>query len=239
MIIAGIVAGGKGSRMGNSELPKQFMEISQKPIIVHTIEKFLFYSEIDAVIVGINPEWSDYMYELKAQYFPNAENLFITDGGKDRNETILHIISSAKSVLDASENDIIVTHDAVRPFVTEKMIFDNIKALEKYDVCTTAIGATDTIVCSKDGSIVTDFPIRSNMFQEQTPQTFRIGAFERVYNDMDDNEYKNITDACKLFYLSGYDVGIVDGDVSNIKITYPFDFKVAEAIMKHQEADIL
>ena len=236
MTIAGIVAGGKGSRMGNSELPKQFMEICGKPVIVHTIEKFLLCSGIDAVIVGINPEWNSYMCELKAQYFPKSENLFVTDGGKDRNETILNIISSAKSALNVDENDIIVTHDAVRPFVTEKMIYDNIKALEKYDVCTTAIGATDTIISSESGNIITDFPVRSYMFQEQTPQTFRIGIFERVYNNTNENERQNITDACKLFYLNNYTVGLVDGDVSNIKLTYPLDYEVAKMLMQNQKS---
>lgn len=234
MIIAGIVAGGNGSRMGTGNMPKQFFDLCGKPVIVHTIGKFLSCSDIDNVIVGINPAWKDYMQELKCRYFPKAENLFITDGGNDRNKTILNIISCAKSI-GADDNDIIVTHDAVRPFVTEKMISDNIKALEKYDVCTTAISAVDTIVCSDNGNTVTDFPVRSNMFQEQTPQTFRTGAFEMAYNSITESEHQNITDACKLFYLCGYDVGIVRGDVSNIKITYPFDYRAAKMLIKNPE----
>lgn len=233
MIIAGIVAGGKGSRMGN-DMPKQFLELCGKPVIIHTIEKFLSYPEINAVIVGINPEWKDYMNELKGRYFPKIENLFITNGGSDRNETICNIISIAADEIGAAEDDIILTHDAVRPFVTQKIISDNINALKNYDVCTTAIAATDTIVCSEEGNTISDFPIRSKMFQEQTPQTFRIGIFRKVYNFVSENERRDITDACKLFYLNGYNVGLVKGDVSNIKITYPFDYQVAEMLMKNR-----
>lgn len=233
MIIAGIVAGGKGSRMAVGDIPKQFFDLCGKPVIVHTIEKFLSCSEIDIVITGINPEWKQYMNRLKDEYFENEKRLFVTDGGNDRNDTIFNIISAAKSIFGAKENNIVLTHDAVRPFVTQKIITDNITAMEKYDVCTTAISATDTVVCSENGNIVSDFPVRSTMFQEQTPQTFRLGEFLKVYNSVSEDDRKNITDACKMFYLNKYNVGLVDGDVSNIKLTYPFDYEVAKIIAKN------
>lgn len=231
MIIAGIVAGGTGSRMGNTDIPKQFFELGGEPVIIHTIKKFLLCGKVDYVIVGINPIWKDYMENLRGKYFPEKENIVITNGGKDRNETILNIISAAEKVLSAEDKDIILTHDAVRPFVTKKIILDNINIMEKYNVCTTAIPSTDTIICL-DNNIITDFPLRSAMFQEQTPQTFRIGAFKKVYNSIFDAERNSITDACKLFYLCGYDIGIVEGDVSNIKLTFPFDYSIAEMLVK-------
>lgn len=232
MIICGIVAGGKGTRMKNRDFPKQFFDLCGKPVIIHTIEKFLLCKKTDYIVVGINSEWKDCMKDIKEKYLYNYDNIFITDGGNDRNDTIMNIISFAKKKLLSKENDIILTHDAVRPFVTQKIIQDNINSMQKFDVCTTVIPATDTIICSEDTESISDFPIRSTMFQEQTPQTFRIKDFEKVYNSVTSEQKSKITDACKLFYLNNYRVGIVNGDISNIKLTYPLDYELAKIILK-------
>lgn len=236
MVAAGIVAGGTGSRMGNTTLPKQFLDLCGKPVIIHTIKKFLDNSKVDIVVVGINPEWHNYMQELTEKFFPDNDRIIITDGGSDRNETILNIISALEKH-KAKDDCILVTHDAVRPFVTDRMIAESIKTMDSCNICTVAIPATDTIVCSENGITVNDFPLRKTMFQEQTPQTFRIGTFKKVYNTLSDEQRKDITDACKLFYMCGYDIKIIDGDVFNIKITYPFDYKVAEMLMKNPISD--
>lgn len=233
MVAAGIVAGGSGSRMGNTALPKQFLDLCGKPVIVHTIQKFLDNSMTDIVIVGINPDWRDYMEKLKNQYFPDNEKLVITDGGSDRNKTILNIVTALEK-LGAKDDCILVTHDAVRPFLTDRMICESIKSMENFDICTTAIPATDTIVCSENGVTVNDFPLRKTMFQEQTPQTFRTGIFKKVYFSLSDDERKDITDACKLFYMFGYEVKLIKGDVSNIKLTYSNDLITAEFLIKNK-----
>ena len=233
MIAAGIVAGGTGSRMGNTSVPKQFLDLCGKPVIIHTIQKFLDNSMIDVVAVGINPEWRDYMEKLKNQYFGENNNIIITDGGADRNETILNIISALEKY-GATDDCIILTHDAVRPFVTDEIIVSSIKAMESFDICTAAIPATDTIVCSKDGITTDDFPLRKTMFQEQTPQTFRTGTFKKVYYAVSDEQRKDITDACKLFYMCGYKVRLIQGDVSNIKLTFPDDLLMAKFLIENK-----
>ncbi|MGN1457105.1 MAG: IspD/TarI family cytidylyltransferase [Acutalibacteraceae bacterium] len=234
MIAAGIVAGGTGSRMGKTSMPKQFLDLCGKPVIVHTIQKFLDNSMTDVVVVGINPEWRNYMQEIAEKYFPAKDNLIITDGGSDRNETILNIISALEKN-GANDDCILVTHDAVRPFLTDRMIDDSIKEMENCDICTTAIPATDTIVCSENGITVDDFPLRKTMFQEQTPQTFRTGIFKKVYYGLSDFQRKDITDACKLFYMCGYKVKLIQGDISNIKLTYPDDLLTAKFLMKNKK----
>lgn len=212
------------------KIPKQFMELNGKPVIVRTIETFLSHPKIDCVIVGINPDWHDYMSEISDRFF-SGKKVFITDGGKDRNDTIMNIISFAKNTLKKNADDIILTHDAVRPFVSSRIIDDSISAMEKYPICTAAVSATDTIIVSEDGICASDFPVRSTMFQVQTPQTFHMGDFENVYGNLSDDEKKNITDACKLFHMKGYDVKIIDGDRNNIKLTYPSDFTIAQSII--------
>lgn len=237
MAIAGIVAGGTGSRMGNTDVPKQFMDLCGKPVILYTVDTFLKCSEISEIIIGINPDWKEYMEKIAEKYFPDCKRLHITNGGADRNVTILNIIGYAKKELKFSEDEILVTHDAVRPFVTDKMIEESIFSIENikenYDICTTAIPATDTVVVSENGIDVCDFPLRKNIFMEQTPQTFRIGVFEEVYKNTDEELRKNITDACKLFYNSKKKVKLIEGSPENIKLTYRNDFLAAESYLKN------
>lgn len=236
MVFAGILAGGTGSRMGNYTVPKQFLPLDGKPMIIHVIEKFLVHPGIDRVIVGVNGVWLQYMLDLREKYFSGIPGLSIAAGGADRNGTIREIIEEAKRHGGSGE-DIIVTHDAVRPFVTLKIISGNIEAAGKYGVCDTVVPATDTIVYSADQQYITDIPLRSNTYQGQTPQSFRIGLFEQVYGEMTEEELGTVTDACKMFMLRGHRVRLVEGDVSNLKITYPAEYEMARAMVEGQKND--
>ncbi len=231
MVVAGIVAGGIGSRMGQNIMPKQFLELAGKPIVIHTIEKFLACPEIDYVIVGVHQEWIHLMNDLVDKYFPNEKNLEIVAGGTNRNGTIKNIVDKAKAVYGADESTIFVTHDAVRPFLSLRIIRDNVKAAEEYGVCDTVVEATDTIVQSEDQIFISDIPVRKTMYQGQTPQSFKLDLFEEVYNSMTEEELNIVTDACKMFYLRGHNVKLVDGDVTNFKVTYPFDLKMAQTMI--------
>lgn len=238
MVFAGILAGGIGTRMGSYSVPKQFLPLNNKPIIVHVIEKFLIHSEIDRVIVGVHGNWIQFMNDLRDKYFRNVCNLDIVEGGTDRNSTINEVIREAKKH-SVSKDDIIVTHDSVRPFITLKMISENIVAARKNGVCDTVIPATDTIVYSTNNQYITDIPIRSHIYQGQTPQSFKIGLFEQVYNEMTAEELDIVTDACKMFTMKGYKVFLVDGSVSNMKITVPFDYKMAQIMMEKLTDDCI
>ena len=130
MVIAGIVAGGSGRRMGG-DIPKQFYELNGKPVIIYTTEVFLKHEKTDRIIIGINPDWADYTKALIKKYFPDNDNIFITDGGADRNETIMNMISFAKNVLSCDDRDIILTHDAVRPFVSSDIISESIAVINE------------------------------------------------------------------------------------------------------------
>lgn len=231
MVIAGIVAGGIGNRMGQNILLKQFLELSGKPIVIHTVEKFLASPDIDNVVVGVHKDWLHLMYELKEKYFQEEERIAIVEGGKNRNETIKNIVECAKKEYGADKSAIVVTHDAVRPFLSLRIIRDNVEAAGKYGVCDTVFGATDTIIQSEDQEFITDVPVRKTMYQGQTPQSFTINLFEEVYSSMSEKELEIVTDACKMFFLRGHKVYLVEGEVSNFKITYPFDLKMAATMM--------
>lgn len=231
MIFAGILAGGVGSRMGRIELPKQFLLLGNKPIIIHTIEKFLLNLRFDYIYIGVPKEWKLYLEDLIVKYIGINEKLIIVQGGTDRNETIMNIIDNLNSRFGEKEENIIVTHDAVRPFVTSKIIDKNIEKCLEVGACDTVISAIDTIVVSEDRNKIKSIPNREYLYQGQTPQTFRVNLLKKLYNKLNENEKKELTDACKICVVKNYPVYLVEGSIENLKITTPGDYKIAKAMI--------
>lgn len=232
MIYGAVLAGGSGKRMGNSEKPKQFLTIGDKPIIVHTVEKFVICSEFEKVIVLTPAKWLEHTRNILAKHIPDMSRIVLAAGGETRNETLMNAIAVIEEEGNLDDDTIIVTHDAVRPFVTYRMIRDNIEAAERVGACDTAFPATDTIVRSEDGKLIVEIPDRSQLFQGQTPQSFKAKKLREIYQSLTDDEKDILTDAAKIFVMKGEDVEIVRGESFNIKITYPYDIKVAETILK-------
>lgn len=232
MIFAGIVAGGLGTRLG-SEIPKQFLTIGTKPIIVHTIEKFLLCSQIDMICVGIHEDWIPYAEDVFKKYNLNSERIMISCGGRTRNDTIMSIVSSIESKFGESDDHIIITHDAVRPFVSLKIIEKNIEYAKKYDACDTVVSSHDTIVKSDMSQCeIINIPNRKFMFLGQTPQSFNINKLKYLFNKLSESQKSELTDACKIFTINGEQVYLVMGEFSNMKITTVIDYKIAKSLLE-------
>lgn len=227
-----ILAGGIGSRMGNVEKPKQFLEIGSKPIIVHTVEKFVLFDELEKVIVLCPENWIEYTKGMIRKYIGDLDKIAIIAGGAVRNETIMNAIAYIDETYGVDDETIIVTHDAVRPFVTHRIISDNIRAAMKYGACDTVFPATDTIVRADDNEIISDIPDRSKLYQGQTPQSFRAAELRETYLALTEEEKTVLTDAAKIYVMKGKEVHLVRGEAFNIKVTYPHDLTVAEVLMK-------
>ncbi|MGN1418301.1 MAG: 2-C-methyl-D-erythritol 4-phosphate cytidylyltransferase [Acutalibacteraceae bacterium] len=231
MIYAVIAAGGIGSRMGNMDKPKQYLMIKDKPIIVHTVEKFFINSRFEKVIILCPNQWVNYTKEVLAKYLPKNDKVLVLKGGSTRNETIMNAVRYIEETDGLDDETIIVTHDAVRPFVTARIIDENIEAALKYGATDTVVPATDTIVESKNGEVISDIPDRSKLYQGQTPQAFKAKMLKELYEGLTDDEKNILTDACKIFSMKGHAVHLVDGEVHNIKITYPYDLRVAKVLL--------
>ncbi len=234
MIFGVLLAGGIGSRMGNAEKPKQYLNIAGKPIIIHTIEKFYINEKFDKLYVVCPAQWISHTKNLIRRYIGETGHIMVIQGGDTRNETIMNAIRQIESEYEVDDDTIIVTHDSVRPFVTHRMIEENIEYAIKYGACDTVVPATDTIVQSDDKKIISTVPDRSRMYQGQTPQSFRLKKLRELYESLSEDEKKTLTDAAKIFVMKGEKVYLVDGEVSNIKITYPYDLKVAEILIKDE-----
>ena len=235
MIYGAVLAGGVGKRMGNAEKPKQFLTIGGKPIIVHTVEKFALCTEFEKIIVLTPAKWIAHTRNILSKNIPDMSRIEVIAGGDTRNETLMNAINFIDEEGNLDDNTIIVTHDAVRPFVTYRILRDNIEAAGRVGACDTAFPATDTIVRSEDGKIVTEIPDRSQLWQGQTPQSFKAKKLRALYQSLTDEEKDILTDAAKIFVMKGEDVEIVRGESFNLKITYPYDIKVAETILKGDE----
>ena len=235
MIFAAVFAGGVGSRMGNSDTPKQYLELGSKPIIIHTIEKFFINEKIDEIIVLCPKPWVAHTRSLVAKFIPEGKKISVIQGGDSRNGTLENAIKFIEENYETDEDTVIVTHDAVRPFLTHRMIDENVDAALKYGACDTVIPATDTIVESENGSIISCIPDRKKMYQGQTPQSFRLKELEKVLASLTEEEKAILTDACKIFSIKNKDVYMVNGEVFNIKITYPYDLKVAQTLLKGKD----
>lgn len=232
MIFGVILAGGSGSRMGNAEKPKQYLTIGDKPIIIHTLEKFFVNDSFEKLIVLCPLPWIEHTKNLVKKYLKESEKVVIIEGGATRNETIMNSIRYIEENYGLDEDTIIVTHDSVRPFVTYRIIEDNIRYAKEYGACDTVIPATDTIVESKSGNDISAIPERKHMYQGQTPQSFRAKRLKELYTALSDEEKEILTDAAKIFVMKGEKVHLVEGEVFNIKITYPYDLRVAESLIK-------
>lgn len=235
MIYAGILSGGVGTRMLRADMPKQFLELGTKPIIIHTVDQFILNPRIDEILVAVPAAWLSYTADLLRHYYPEDGRIRLLAGGATRNETLMRVLDEIEKCHGIGEDDVIISHDAIRPFVSARIIDDNIDAVLKYKAVDTVIPAYDTIVESADGKKIDHIPVRSHMYQGQTPQSFHIASLRKAYASLTEEEVAVLTDAAKIFVMKEQYVHLVEGDFSNMKITTPYDLKVANALLKNEE----
>ena len=236
MNFAGILAGGSGTRMGKTDLPKQFLSLGGRPIIVHTIEQFIISPLIERIIVAVPENWISYTKDIIEKYCDD-DRIDIIAGGSDRNGTIMNICKHIEANYKTKKDDVLVTHDAVRPFITQRIIKDNVEGCLKYGATDTVVPAFDTIVESIDGEVISNIPIRSQMYQGQTPQSFKLKEFIKINESLTEEEKSVLTDACKVYVIKNKKVGLVMGETFNIKITTKHDLKMANLMIGHNFED--
>ena len=230
MICAAILAGGIGSRLKEGK-PKQFVDINNKPILVHSVEKFLNVKEFDEIIVSSPKDCINKTKKLMDEYFPQNDKIAVIEGGLTRNGTILNSIQYMKNQ-NCEKDSILVTHDASRIFVSEKLIEDSIEYAIEVGAASAVIPATDVIFESKIEGKLTNIPLRKYLCHAQTPQSFNIDKFLEIYDDLSEEEIDKLDEAMMLFHLRDVDVKLFPGDQGNFKITRPFDIILAETIFK-------
>ena len=235
MVFAGVVAGGVGKRFGGN-VPKQFLDLGGRPIIIRTVEKFLVCKSIDVICIGVCSDWMVYTEKIVSEFIHNAERIVLCSGGKTRNETIIKIMELLEQKFGDSDENLLLTHDAVRPFVSTKIIEENIKVGKKFNACSTAICSKDTVFKLNDTKHeVIEVPQRDFMFLAQTPQTFNMNKLKELLYSLNEDQKHNFTDTCGVFTVNNEKVRIVNGDSLNFKITTQTDYLIAQSIIKYSE----
>ena len=219
-----ILASGSGSRYG-ADVPKQFVKIAGKTILEHTIEVFEKAEGINDIIIVITPEYRTMAEEiLLKNNFKKVSKLL--NGGEIRKESSFIGISS----IEDEEANVII-HDCARPFLTQKIISDCIEALKTYDAVDVAIPSADTIIKIDENNIIQNIPHRASLRRGQTPQCFKLSTIKKAH-ELSKND-TNFTDDCGLIVKYGLgDVFVVEGDVENIKVTYPSDIFMADRLFQ-------
>ncbi len=219
-IVAIIVAGGKGERMGG-EIPKQFLPLAGKPIIIHTLEKFEAHPEVTDIIIVCHHYYIKTLEDMIKAY--QFEKIYkIIDGGKTRQE------SSFKGVVICPEGtEVVMVHDAVRPFVTEDVITNVIASAKEIGASAPAIESSDTVIMIEDG-LIEDIPERGKVRRIQTPQGFTYAKILQAHEEAISEGVSDFTDDCGLVLSTGGDVRIVEGSEDNVKITTQVDLDKAE-----------
>lgn len=233
MNIAVIFAGGSGVRMG-AGMPKQFLEINGKPIIIHTLDNFQNSAVIDKIYIACKKEYIRRLNQM-LDYYRITKACGVVEGGKSGQDSIYNGLKCAFK--ENPSDSIVLIHDGVRPFISEDVIEKNIESVKKYGSAVTCTPFFETPVISRSGEQVEEIPLRKYMFTAQAPQSFRLGEImdahekTRVVNP----EYKDIADSCNLYRNLGKTVHIVEGNRGNIKVTTPEDFYVLRALIQYRE----
>ena len=233
MNIAIIFAGGSGVRMG-AGVPKQFLEINGKPIIIHTLQLFQYHEQIDRIYVSVLADYISYMKELVEEY-RLKKVADVIPGGETAQDSIYNALKKAESENPA--DSIVLLHDGVRPFVSHDVISDNIKSVKEKGNGITCTPCYETILLSKDGRDVDSVPFRKDTFAAQAPQSFVlkdiIAAHDMVRARPE--RYENMVDACTIFKSQGFQVHMVPGNRGNIKVTTPEDVYMYRALLQYKE----
>lgn len=222
-ITAIIVAGGVGKRFG-SDKPKQFLEIANKPIIIHTLEKFQAAEKIENIIIAVHTDWYNHTKELLTKY-DGAKVSELIIGGRTRQDSV----AAALRTETATNSEIILVHDAVRPFVSPALINQVAEMTDDYGAVVPTVAVKDTIKEIRNGGIKT--LDRSKIFAAQTPQGFWTSSLEDAMKQAIAANFEATDDASVLEFV-GFKIKNIEGEETNIKITTPLDMQYANLILQ-------
>ncbi len=239
-VIVIIPAAGLGTRMssahgGPKDKSKQFFDLQGTPILVHTLRKFASCGAVSESIVALRKsETATFQKQIAQERF--TKPLRVVEGGEHRQNSVANAIAA----LGAADDDIILVHDAVRPFVEQETIVNVIEAVKKYDAAIAGIPAFDTVKQverTADGAVVVATIPREKMVLAQTPQGFRFGLLKKAFDEATADGFMG-TDEASLIERSGAPVHVVMGSPRNMKITTPADLELAEFFLGQENREM-
>ncbi|MFW6113054.1 MAG: 2-C-methyl-D-erythritol 4-phosphate cytidylyltransferase [Thermodesulfobacteriota bacterium] len=230
-VAAVIAAAGLGRRM-QKDIPKTYLPLAGKPILIHTLEIFERVPEVHEVLVVVHPEDLEFCQEEILAPYPLKKVLRVVPGGKERQDSVYNALKVLKR--ESEELEIILVHDGVRPLVAPALIRQVVAAARRHGAAILGIPCQDTLKRVSSSREVLDTLDRRELWQVQTPQAFQTGLLWRAYQEAM-NRGLYATDEASLVEALGKTVVVVPGSPLNLKITTQDDLKMAEAFLAHKQ----
>ncbi len=236
MTTALLFAGGVGRRMNSRALPKQFLQINGKPIIIHTIEQFDNHPEIDSICVVCVEDWLEHIKTLLEKFNIKKVRWLIKGGDTALNSQYNGLKAIAS---DLSDDDIVLIHDGVRPLIDEKLISDCIKSVKEFGSGICVAPATETIVRADENGFIKSTVLRSECMLARAPQCFYTKDILDIHERAIKENNHDHVDSATMMLAYGKDLHIVDGPSENLKVTTPVDFYICKALLDAKESSQL
>ena len=237
-VVVIIPAAGLGTRMApvssaKTKLPsKQFTELGGTPILIHTLRRFAANPRVTNMVVALRKdEIAGFRERLQSEAADLKNKVELVEGGEHRQQSV----ANAMTAISAAADDVVLVHDAVRPFVTPEIIDEVIRGAEKFGAAIAGMPAVDTIKKverTADGALVTATIPREHVVMAQTPQGFRYQVLKKAFDEATADGFIG-TDEASLVERSGHEVAVVMGSPRNIKITNPADMELAEFYLRN------
>lgn len=229
MNIAMIIAGGSGQRM-SQDIPKQFINVYDKPVIVYTLEAFQKHPNIDAIEVVCLEGWKEIL-KAYAKQFNITKLKRIVTGGSTGQESIYNGLRAIKEDLENTEDVVVIVHDGNRPMLSQDVITDNLVKQKQYGSAVTVIPTTEVVFVSKDGMESDAALNRDELWRTQTPHAYKFNELWGVHNKAIKDGVTNMAASCSLMQRYGYTTYFSKGSEKNIKITTIEDIEIFKALL--------
>lgn len=219
-----IPAAGMGTRLG-ADRPKALIELSGAPLLVHTLRRFDAVGLAHRCVIAIAPQAHDTFRQCLGQYFP-ATQITLVAGGAERQDSVCNGLAAL-----GPSTEIVLIHDAARPFVSAQSIQDSITAAAEFGAATVAIPSIDTILVADADGFLQETPDRKALWACQTPQTFRVDVLRHAHDTAKRERFAG-TDDATLVRRAGGRVRLVMGSPLNFKVTTPQDLELARCVIE-------
>lgn len=222
MVYAIILSGGIGSRMKDTSIPKQYKEYKGIPVIGHCLKRFEEHHQIQQIYIVADEGWHTYLRNFVAINNISKFVAFILPG-RTRQYSILNALEEMRKVV--KDDDLIIIHDAARPFVSKEVISECINLSAQDDGAMPVLPVKDTIYYSEDSIEVTALIDRTRVYAGQSPESFRFGKYYQANINMSENEFLKVCGSTEPAIKAGMKIKLVEGDEKNFKITTPGDYE--------------
>ena len=229
MTVAIILSGGIGSRLGGN-VPKQYIEVGNKPIFQYSLEQFISCQGIDMVLLGINSEWQSWLNEIIEKLHSFIPIKF-SQAGATRQLTIYNALTLLENQYDVRDNDKVIIHDAARPLISHDLITECISACDNCDGVLPVLPVKNTLYMSNDGQYISQLLDRDKIFIGQAPECFKFGPYLKAHHSMPIEQLAKIKGSSELAFMRGLNIKLLPGDERNFKITTFADLNYFKNLM--------